>query len=57
MEYMFSGCTSLKSLPDISKWDITNAKEHNGIKLMFAGCSDLLIIPDKFQNTPEQSDD
>ena len=57
MEYMFSGCTSLKSLPDISKWDITNAKEHNGIKLMFAGCSDLLIIPDKFQNTSEQSDD
>jgi len=38
MGYMFEGCSSLLSLPDISKWNIANA---NDIKYMFSGCSSL----------------
>ena len=38
MGYMFEGCSSLLSLPDISKWNIINV---NNIKYMFSGCSSL----------------
>ena len=38
MGYMFEGCSSLLSLPDISKWNINNV---NDIKCMFSGCSSL----------------
>ena len=40
---MFYNCSTLKCLPDISKWDIANIKE---IIMLFAKCSSLLDIPD-----------
>ena len=38
MSYMFSGCSSLNNLPDISKWDTKNVTDMSG---MFRGCSKL----------------
>ena len=35
MKYMFEGCSSLSSLPDISKWKI---HDDTTIKNMFKGC-------------------
>ena len=43
MFYMFLGCTSLKSLPDISKWDTKNVTAIAGI---FSYCSSLNSLPD-----------
>ena len=40
---MFSGCLSLKSLPDISKSNTNNVNDMNYI---FAGCSSLTSLPD-----------
>ena len=40
MSYMFSGCSSLSSLPDISKWNTNNVINMNG---MFYGCSSLSL--------------
>ena len=40
---MFSGCSSLKSLPDISKWDTKNVTNMTSV---FNGCSSLNNIPD-----------
>ena len=40
---MFSRCSSLSSLPDISKW-ITN--KVTNISYMFYGCSSLSSLPD-----------
>ena len=40
---MFSGCTSLISLPDISKWKTLNITRMDS---MFYGCSSLLSLPD-----------
>ena len=40
---MFYGCTSLSSLPDISKW---NTNKVTNMSYMFAECSSLLSIPD-----------
>ena len=40
---MFSGCSSLSSLPDISKWKTNNVNNMNG---MFSGCSSLSSLPD-----------
>ena len=42
---MFDGCSSLISLPDISKWNTNNV---NDMSYMFWGCSDKLNIPEKF---------
>ena len=39
---MFNGCESLKSLPDISKWNIKNLKN---ISQMCFGCSSLEKYP------------
>jgi surface protein len=36
MNYLFDGCKSLKSLPDISKW---NTEKLEDIRNMFVGCS------------------
>ena len=38
MSYMFSGCDSVKSLPDISNWNIANANDTE--------CSSLNSLPD-----------
>jgi len=43
MHYMFIGCSSLISLPDISKWDIKNVTIMYG---MFRECSSLISLPD-----------
>ena len=43
MSFLFSDCTSLTSLPDISKWDTSNVTDMN---FMFSGCSLLQKLPD-----------
>ena len=43
MNYMFGGCSSLISLPDLSKWNTQNVKS---IESMFNGCSSLISLPD-----------
>ena len=40
---MFSGCASLKSLPDINDWDTSNI---TNMSFLFNGCSSLLSLPD-----------
>ena len=43
MSGMFNGCSSLSSLPDISKWNTSNVTNMSG---MFYGCSSLSSLPD-----------
>ena len=43
MSYMFENCSSLLSLPDISKLNTNNV---NDISFMFYDCSSLLSLPD-----------
>ena len=43
MSYMFFGCSSLSSLPDISKWNTNNITNMYG---MFYGCLLLSSLPD-----------
>jgi len=43
MSYMFYECSSLLSLPDISKW---NTNKVTNISFMFSICSSLLSLPD-----------
>ena len=43
MSYMFSYCSSLSSLPDISKWNTINV---NNMSYMFSECSSLSSLPD-----------
>ena len=43
VSYMFGVCSSLISLPDISKW---NTKNVTDMKYMFYGCSSLISLPD-----------
>ena len=43
MSYMFDGCNSLSSLPDISKWDTKNVINMSNI---FKNCNSLLYLPD-----------
>jgi len=43
MGYMLTACSSLSSLPDISKWNTNNV---NDMKCMFYGCSSLSSLPD-----------
>ena len=45
MSYMFNACSSLKSLPDISKWDTKNV---TNMIWIFRGCNEK-IIPEKFK--------
>ena len=40
---MFSYCSSLQSLPDISKWDTKNV---TNMSYMFDNCSSLQSLPD-----------
>ena len=41
MSYMLYECSSLSSLPDISKWNTDNVKD---MRYMFYGCSSFIII-------------
>ena len=43
ISYTFYNCVSLKSLPDISKWNTSNVFDMSG---MFANCSSLSSLPD-----------
>ena len=43
MSFLFYECKSLKLLPDISKWDLSNTKN---ISYMFSECSSLEELPD-----------
>ena len=43
MSRIFFQCSSLESLPDISKWDTRNVKNMSD---MFCGCSSLEPLPD-----------
>ena len=43
MEDMFSGCSSLLSLPDISNWNTYNI---TNMSYLFNGCRSLLSLPD-----------
>jgi len=43
MNGLFAGCSSLKELPDISIWNLSNAKD---ISSLFYGCSSLKKLPD-----------
>ena len=43
MSYMFSGCKSLISLPDISKWNTTYTTKMSNL---FSQCNSLLSLPD-----------
>ena len=43
MNCLFSGCSSLIKLPDISKWNTNNV---NNIIVLFFGCSYLIELPD-----------
>ena len=40
---MFRGCSSVSSLPDISKWNTNNIIDMNSL---FFGCSSLSSLPD-----------
>ena len=40
---IFDGCSSLSSLPDISKWNISNVIN---MRSMLYGCSSLSSLPD-----------
>ena len=40
---IFDGCSSLESLPDISKWNTNNV---NDMSYMFGGCELLKLLPD-----------
>ena len=53
---MFDGCCSLKSVPDISKWNPANLIDKSDI---FIGCSSLKSIPDisKWKIKTETPDD
>ena len=43
MSYMFSGCSSLTNLPDISKWNTNNVIN---MSYMLSGCSSLSNLSD-----------
>ena len=43
MSYLFDGCSSIETLPDISKWNTNNIRDLNA---MFRGCSSLKSLPD-----------
>ena len=43
MSYMFYGCSSLISLPDISNW---NTSKVTNMSYMFYDCNSLLSLPD-----------
>ena len=43
MSYMFSKCSSLYSLPDMSKWDTSNV---TNMSCMFFECKSLTSLPD-----------
>ena len=43
LNFIFGGCSSLISLPNISKWNINNV---NSMGTLFYKCSSLIKLPD-----------
>ena len=43
ISHLFSGCSSLTSLPDISNWNTTNVSH---MDYLFEKCSSLTSLPD-----------
>ena len=43
MDFMFSHCKSLKTIPDLSKWNFSNV---TNVEYMFYNCSSLFPLPD-----------
>ena len=43
MDRLFEDCQSIQSLPDISKWKISNV---NYLNNLFQGCISLQYLPD-----------
>ena len=43
MNWLFKNCSSLISLPNISKWNTSNVEEMNDL---FKNCSSLISLPD-----------
>ena len=46
MSYIFNKCESLESLPDTSKWNISNVKNFSW---MFSECESLESLPDIYK--------
>ena len=42
MSFLFTGCSNLLSLPNISNWDVSNVTD---IRAMFYGCSQISTLP------------
>ena len=51
---MFSDCSMLISLPDISKWKLNKNTE---IINMFKGCQETLEIPKKFRSKEVENEE
>ena len=52
---MFNGCSSLISLPDLSKWNINKVTD---MVFMFSGCSLLISLSDKlYLETKNRNED
>ena len=43
MNYLLNRCSSLSSIPDISKWNTNNVTD---MSYLFNGCSSLSSLPD-----------
>ena len=43
LKCLFTGCSSLQYIPDISNWNITKVKD---LDYLFAGLSSLKSLPD-----------
>ena len=58
MRWLFDGCKSLSSLPDISKWNTNNVTH---MSYMFFGCESLSSLPDilnkNIKNVTNKEDD
>ena len=48
MNNAFEGCNSLISLPDILKWNISNAENKENL---FSGCLSLISFPNIIKTT------
>jgi len=56
MSYMFNDCTSLSSLPDISKWNINNVTDMSYIHRNCISLLNLSDIPSFFVHDLEVED-
>ena len=61
MKYMFRGCSSLSSLPDISKWNAISKNKismmlpGNDIEFLFEQCGNLILPKEILKKFPERN--